>query len=232
MSVFAVYVVSASGSLQYFYEHSMPFTDVEKTFDFPVPLRFKLHDGKLIVDFGSYEDVKIGHAILSVNSLDSKGTQLADGKDILQVLADKSNFPLTIKFGRPRQRPNDRIQLASMFQPLHQMARHLSPVPDPAKDSNEKRVGGVFNSGIQTLDTPTCRMHCLEPRTGVKFLMVTDSKLPSAARESLNRVYEAYTDFVLKNPFYAHNQPFNFELFTQQVKTICEQVERGIYGAP
>lgn len=210
----------------------MPSNDVEKTFNFPVPLRFKFRDGRLIVDFGSCDDVKIGSAILSINSVDSKGAHLEDGRDILQLLEEESNFPLTIKFGRPRQRPNDRIQLASMFQPLHQMARHLSPVPDPVNDSDGKRVGGLFNSGIQTLDTPTCRVHCLEPRTGVKFLMVTDSKLPAAARESLNRVYEAYTDFVLKNPFYAHNQPFNFELFTQQVKAICEQVERGIYGAP
>ncbi|KAF5394528.1 Trafficking protein particle complex subunit 4, partial [Paragonimus heterotremus] len=154
-----------------------------------------------------------------------------------RVFSDEQNFPLTIKFGRPRLRPNDRIQLASMFQPLHQMARLLSPLADttevantnPSADPGDKQVVSIWNSGIQSLETPACRIHCLESRTGVKFLLVTDTKLPSASRESLRRVYEAYTDYVLKNPFYASNQPFNFEFFVNQVKIICEQVERGIY---
>lgn len=140
---------------------------------------------------------------------------------------------MVVKFGRPRLRPNDRIHLAGMFQPLHQMARHFSPIPDTkfhiSSEHGEKKSQHVFNSGIQTLETPCIRVHCFESTTGVKFLLVTDIKLPPTARESLRRVYEAYTDYVLKNPFYSASQPFNFDFFTNQVKFICDQIERGIY---
>ncbi|KAH8862827.1 Trafficking protein particle complex subunit 4 [Schistosoma japonicum] len=163
----------------------------------------------------------------------AKGTFLEDNRDIMKVFSDKSNFPLTIKFGRPRLRPNDRIHLASMFQPLHSMARLLSPIPDSEfsliAPANDKKTQRVWNSGIQTLETECCRVHCLETYTGVKFLLITDVKLPMASREALRRVYEAYTDFVLKNPFYSPNQPFNYEFFTNQIKIICDQVEKGIY---
>ncbi|KAF8565206.1 hypothetical protein P879_08629 [Paragonimus westermani] len=237
MSVHSLYVVSESGSLQFYYDHSTVNTEVEKSFTFPVPLTFKVFDGRIAVDFGSLDEVKAGYTVLSVNKLEAKGTHLEDGREILQVFSDEQNFPLTIKFERPRLHPNDRIQLASIFQTLHRMARLLSPLadttevdnPNPSADPGDKRVVSIWNSGIQSLETPACRIHCLESRTGVKFLLVTDTKLPSAARESLRRVYEAYTDYVLKNPFYASNQPFNFEFFVNQVKIICEQVERGIY---
>ncbi|CAL8084027.1 unnamed protein product [Calicophoron daubneyi] len=230
MSVYSLFVVSESGSLQFYYEHLSCVSDIEKTFNFPLEFCFKSHDGRIVIDFGGNEEVKNGYAVLEVNHVPVKGTCLDDGREIIQYFADEENFPLTIKFGRPRLRPNDRIQLASMFQPLHQMARFLSPLANtpPSAENGDKRGQTIWNSGIQSVETNACRVHCFESHTGVKFLMVTDSKLPSASRESLRRVYEAYTDYVLKNPFYSPNQPFNFEFFTNQVKTICEQVEKGM----
>ncbi|GAA57171.1 trafficking protein particle complex subunit 4 [Clonorchis sinensis] len=234
MSVHSLYVISESGSLQFYYDHSVSVTTAEKTFSYPIPLRLASVDGRICVDFGTVDEVKPGYAVLSVNNIDAGGTFLEDGREILQVLSDKSNYPVTVKFGRPRLRPNDRIQLASMFQPLHQMARHLSPVIDSSSDPSDSveksQTTNIWNSGIQSLESSACRIHCLESKTGVKFLLVTDAKLPSACRESLRRVYEAYTDYVLKNPFYSSNQPFNFDFFTNQVRTICEQIEKGIYG--
>ncbi|CAH8868823.1 unnamed protein product [Trichobilharzia szidati] len=219
MSVYGFYVISESGSLQFYYDHSDVCVDVEK---------------KLIVDFGASDDVKIGYTVISVDGIPAKGVLLEDNRDILKIFSDKNNFPLTVKLGRPRLRPNDRIHLASMFHPLHSMARLLSPIPDTKCNFvgpviSDKKTPRVWNSGIQTLETECCRVHCLETHTGVKFLLVTDVKLPMASREALRRVYEAYTDFVLKNPFYAPNQPFNYEFFTNQIKTICDQVEKGMY---
>ena len=45
----------------------------------------------------------------------------------LKVLADKSNFPLNLKFGRPTITTNEKIVLASIFYPLFALAVQLSP---------------------------------------------------------------------------------------------------------
>uniref|UniRef100_A0A183B5E4 Trafficking protein particle complex subunit n=1 Tax=Echinostoma caproni TaxID=27848 RepID=A0A183B5E4_9TREM len=141
---------------------------------------------------------------------------------------------LTVKFAKPVPTSNDRLHLAGLWHGLHRLSRHLSPLQDTPitdfPDLTDKRGPVIFNSGIQSLECASCRIHCFESRIGVKFLLITDAKLPSASREALKRIYEAYTDYVLKNPFYAPNQLFNYEFFTNQVRLICEQVERGIYG--
>ncbi|VDN14992.1 unnamed protein product [Dibothriocephalus latus] len=144
------------------------------------------------------------------------------------VFSNPSNFPIKINFGLPPLSPNDRITLASMFQAIHQMSRILTPVTALSKLDDKSRPGSN-GSGIQTLETPECRLHCYESITGAKFLLVTDHRIPANARDALKLVYSAYTDYVLKNPFYSQNQPFNFEFFNEKVKKICEQVERGIF---
>ncbi|KAA0188691.1 Trafficking protein particle complex subunit 4 [Fasciolopsis buskii] len=234
MSVFSVYVISESGSLQFYYEHTTLNTEVEKKFNFPLPFVFKVYNSRIVVDFGATEDVKIGYAVCAVDQIPAKGIHLEDGREILQVLSEEKNFPMTIKFAKPIPTSNDRLHLAGLWHGLHRLSRHLSPLSETPindnVDSQEKRDPVVFNSGIQSLECASCRIHCLESRVGVKFLLITDAKLPSASREALKRIYEAYTDYVLKNPFYAPNQLFNYDFFTAQVRTICEQVERGIYG--
>ncbi|VDM05080.1 unnamed protein product [Schistocephalus solidus] len=228
MSVYSVYIISESGSLQMYYDRSTPTTKVEKTLSYPLSLVFKNVDGKLVVDFGATDDIKVGYCVLGVNGVPAKGSCLEDGRDILELFSNPSNFPITINFGLPPLSPNDRITLASMFQAIHHMSRILTPVEDSSKN-DEKIRPDSHGSGIQTLETPECRLHCYESITGAKFLLVTDHRIPANARDALKLVYSAYTDYVLKNPFYSQNQPFNFEFFNDKVKRICEQIERGIY---
>ena len=52
---------------------------------------------------------------MSVNGIPAEGKQLEDGREIIPMLEDESNYPLSIKFGRPSPRPNEKIMLASMF---------------------------------------------------------------------------------------------------------------------
>ena len=46
---------------------------------------------------------------------------------MFEVLADKNNFPLNLKFGRPTITTNEKIVLASIFYPLFALAVQLSP---------------------------------------------------------------------------------------------------------
>ncbi|VDK39470.1 unnamed protein product [Taenia asiatica] len=219
MSVYSVYVISESGSLQMYYDRTLPAVELERTFSFPLSFVFENVDGRLAVVFGATDDIKLGYCVLAVNGVAANGTVLEDGRDILELFGNPSNFPITLRLGTPRLRPNDRITVASMFQAIHHMARVLTP------------CAAIEPSGIQTIETPEARIHCYESITGTKFLLITDSRIPNTARDALKLVYEAYTDYVLKNPFYAPNQPFNFEFFNARLRKICDQVEKGIYNA-
>ncbi|VDD75811.1 unnamed protein product [Mesocestoides corti] len=213
-----------------YYERTLPTIELEKTFTYPLSFVFENVDGRLAVVFGATDEIKLGSCVLGVNGVNASGTTLEDGRDILELFANPTNFPISIRLGTPKLRPNDRITVASMFQAIHYMSRVLTPIPSSAESqSASKNMDLKQPSGIQTIETPECRIHCYESITGTKFLLVTDHRIPCAARDALKLVYEAYTDYVLKNPFYAPNQPFNFEFFNTRLQTICERVEKGIY---
>ena len=57
----------------------------------------------------------MGHTLLSVNGIAANGKALEDGRDILEIIKDEENYPISIKFGRPRLSTNERIMLAGMF---------------------------------------------------------------------------------------------------------------------
>ena len=42
----------------------------------------------------------------------------------------------------------------------------------------------------------------------------------------LRKIYELYSDYVLKNPFYALEMPIRSELFLDNLKSLLENVER------
>jgi len=214
MSVHSIAIISESGGLQFYYDHSIPTIEVEKTFSYPLHLSFKYIDRNLVLDFGGKDNLKIGHVVMAVNGVPVKDRKLVDGTEITEIFKDPSKFPLSIKFGRPKLTTNEKIVLSSMFHSLHRMSRTLSPAGD--------------SSGIQTLETNDFKMHCLEAMSGVKFLLITDNKVSNAARDLLKKIYEYYCDYVLKNPFYAHNQPIQFDLFKNYVKSVCEQIEKLI----
>lgn len=94
----------------------------------------------------------VGHVLLAVNGVPVSGRKLEDGKDALEMLDDSSNYPLNLKFGRPKMTVNEKIFLASMFYPLFAIASQLSPEPR--------------SSGIETLEADTFKLHCFQTLTG------------------------------------------------------------------
>lgn len=43
----------------------------------------------------------------------------------------------------------------------------------------------------------------------------------------LRRIYELYSDYVLKNPFYSLEMPIRCELFDTNLQLLLEQMEKG-----
>ena len=80
-----------------------------------------------MVAFGERDGICIGHALMSVNGQPVTSRELPDGRNVFDVLADKANFPLNLKFGRPKITTKQKFILASMFYPLFALAVQLSP---------------------------------------------------------------------------------------------------------
>lgn len=103
---------------------------------------------------------------------------------------------------------NDSLRLASIWHSLHAIAAQLSPIPGC--------------SGIELLESELFDLHCLETPSGTKFLLVVDpssSYIPAV----LQRIYELYSDYVLKNPFYEVEQVIKCELFDEQLEQLARR---------
>ena len=124
-----------------------------------------------------------------------------------------------------RMDTNDSLRVASLWHSMHAISQQLSP------------VNGC--SGIELLQADTFDLHCFQSLpglytfsqlpffyvfsllfvcwflfflSGTKFFVVCEPGTPHM--ESLLRyVYELYTDYVLKNPFYEIEMPIRCELF-------------------
>lgn len=95
----------------------------------------------------------MGHVLIGYNGQTVNGTQTDDNKDVMELLADQQNYPVKLKFSRPKATTNEKIFLASMFYPLFALASQLSPEPK--------------SSGIEVLETDTFRLHCFQTLTGI-----------------------------------------------------------------
>ncbi|OQV22211.1 putative Trafficking protein particle complex subunit 4 [Hypsibius exemplaris] len=107
------------------------------------------------------DGIKVGYAVLTVNGISVNGRMIQDVEnqgetDVLAYLQDSSHFPVSIKFGRPPLRANERIMLASTFHSLYAISAQLSPEQN--------------SSGILSMDTDVFRLHCMQTITGTKKL--------------------------------------------------------------
>uniref|UniRef100_A0A1L8DVQ4 Trafficking protein particle complex subunit n=1 Tax=Nyssomyia neivai TaxID=330878 RepID=A0A1L8DVQ4_9DIPT len=212
MVIFGVYVVSKSGGLIFNLDHNVPKVENEKTFSYPLDLKLEYDSKKIIVAFGQKDGITVGHVLSAVNGMPVNGATLEDGRDAKEVLENKENYPLNLKFHRPKMTTNEKIVLASTFYPLFAIASQLSPEPK--------------SSGIELLETETFKLNCFQTLTGVKFILISE---PSQAGMEilLKKIYELYADYVLKNPFYSLEMPIRCELFDTNLQALLEQVEKN-----
>ena len=104
----------------------------------------------------------------------------------------------------PKLDANDQMRLGSTFHGLHAIASQIAP---------------VASAGIESLETDAFRLSCFQPQTGTKFFITAE---PSTADLDavLQRIYELFTDVVLKNPFYELEMPVRCALFDQELERL------------
>ncbi|XP_065831745.1 trafficking protein particle complex subunit 4-like isoform X2 [Oscarella lobularis] len=211
MGIYSIYIVNRAGSLIYHYDHvaNASSTELVKSYSrHPIDLVFKESE-RLVVQYGDKET--IGLSVVGVNDEAVQGKTLHSGQRILDFLAEPSNFPIRLRFAKPRLTSNERIMLGSMFHSLYAIAAKLSPV--------EK------SSGIEVLEAENFKLHCFQTLTGLKFMLLTDPRQTSS-ETLLRKFYEIYSDYALKNPFYSLDMPIRCELFDEHLKKAVEQTER------
>lgn len=123
--------------------------------------------------------------------------------------------------------------LASSTARAHQAANTSSTEPSTtaASTGTTPAAGGVAGSpanipttrppsstGITHIMSTRFLLTCQETATGTKFLLFTEPAQQNAA-QVLEKVYELFSDYVMKNPFYNLEMPVRSEKF-----------ERGIRG--
>lgn len=211
MGIYHIFIVSKSGGLIFNYEQNLPSQENEKTYSYPLDIKLKFENKRVTVAFGERDGVSIGHVLLTVNGQPVNYDKLPDGRNVLEFLEDRENFPVNLKFGRAKVTTNEKIVLASMFYPLYALAVQLSP--------------DQGSSGIIELESDTFRLHCNQTLTGIKFIVVSDLK-QVGVDQLLDKLYELYSDYALKNPFYSLEMPIRAELFDENLKIAIDQIER------
>ncbi|KAF7385827.1 trafficking protein particle complex subunit 4-like isoform X1 [Vespula maculifrons] len=211
MVIYGVYIVSKSGGLIFNHDHNIPKVENERTFAYPLDIKLNYENKKIVVSFGQKDGINVGHMLTAVNGSPVIGNELEDGRDVLEMLNQPENFPVTLKFSRAKMTTNEKIFLASMFYPLFAIASQLSPEPRC--------------SGIEILEADTFRLYCYQTLTGIKFMIVAE---PSQLGMEIltKKVYELYADYALKNPFYSLEMPIRCELFETNLQSLLETIEK------
>jgi len=115
---------------------------------------------------------------------------------------------------------NERLRLASLVHSLHTVASSVSPVfPSPPSAC-----------ALRSLSAGSLTVHVLKARTGPSFVAISSPpssdlspprKQPATAHSVLSRVYEAYADLVLKDPFHEEDMPIHNPHFDAAVSRIA-----------
>lgn len=63
--------------------------------------------------------------------------------------------------------------------------------------------------------------------TGVKFIVVASILITQSLDGFLRKVYELYSDYALKNPFYAIDMPIRADKFDEAIKSAVAKYEEA-----
>ncbi|KJH53080.1 Sybindin-like family protein [Dictyocaulus viviparus] len=208
--------INKAGSLIYDWEAKVDNAEVERICEYPLDIFLEEVDQKAVVVFGEKDGVKLRYYVSGINGFRVSGTKILFNEteqNIFEYLEDPANFPISVRFSPPSVSTNEKIILSSMFHSLYTIAVQLSPA--------------ARSTGIEVMETTQFRLSCLQSRTGVKFVVVTSPSSSIPVDSLLNKIYELYADYALKNPFYAIDMPIRCSKFEECIKLLLERVDKN-----
>ncbi|WLF77896.1 hypothetical protein PVL30_001619 [Lodderomyces elongisporus] len=79
-------------------------------------------------------------------------------------------------------------------------------------------------SGLKSIETDIFNLYIFQTTSGLKFILITTPNLNDAGKkqtsELFSQLYVAYSDFVMKNPFYSLDMPIKCSLFDERVRSL------------
>ncbi|XP_047056689.1 trafficking protein particle complex subunit 4-like [Lolium rigidum] len=114
-----------------------------------------------------------------------------------------------------RMDTNDSLRLASLWHSMHAISQQLSPT--------------TGCTGIDLLQANNFDLHCFQSLTGTKFFVVCETGAQNM-EILLKTIYELYTEFVLKNPFYEMEMPIRCELFDLNLAQVIQKDRVALMG--
>ncbi|KAK5654946.1 hypothetical protein OQA88_6703 [Cercophora sp. LCS_1] len=127
---------------------------------------------------------------------------------------------------------NDYLILAGTFHGVHAITTRLNPVKNvPQADKTSTNTGagaGMISrpepsSGLEVLESENFRLQCFNTMTGTKFLLFTDTTQANVD-VTIRRVYEMYSDYVMKNPFYQLEMPIRCDIFDRKLSSYIREI--------
>ncbi|KDQ61155.1 hypothetical protein JAAARDRAFT_204908 [Jaapia argillacea MUCL 33604] len=100
---------------------------------------------------------------------------------------------------------NEHLVLAGTLHGIHAITSRLSPIG--------------ASSGAQVIEGESFKMTIFLTATGTKFVLFT-SLHETTTDSVLQRVYEAYADAVMKNPFHTPEMPIRSEGFDSRITAL------------
>ena len=134
-----------------------------------------------------------------------------------EYLTNEENYPLNLKFGVARLTTNEKIIMASMFHSMYAIAS-LQVIPRTSLPC----------TGIDFMETNNFRLNCFHTSTGTKFILIGDCRDKSNKDSLLRKIYELYSDYVLKNPFYQMDMPIRCELFDANITQFLDSIDKSV----
>ncbi|TQN74712.1 Transport protein particle subunit trs23 [Colletotrichum shisoi] len=129
---------------------------------------------------------------------------------------------------------NDYLVLAGTFHGVHAITARLNPLmsrQDAAAAATAASVtaaGGIPTrpeppTGLEVMETENFRLQCFNTMTGTKFLLFTDTTQTNID-VTLRRIYDLYSDYVMKNPFYQLEMPIRCEMFERKLLSYIREI--------
>lgn len=129
-------------------------------------------------------------------------------------------------------RPNTSRLLAHLIDRVHAITARLNPLKGLINSQHQTAVtaGGVPiptrpepPSGLEVLESENFRLQCFNTLTGTKFLLFTDT-MQTNVDLAMRKIYDLYSDYVMKNPFYQLEMPIRCETFDRKLNSYIREI--------
>ncbi|PVV03324.1 hypothetical protein BB560_002213 [Smittium megazygosporum] len=77
--------------------------------------------------------------------------------------------------------------------------------------------------GVELIEAEGLLIHCFQTPTGLMFVLICDNQL-FQSEPMMYKIYQIYSDYVLKNPFHTPDMPIRSEMFDTQLRNLIRSV--------